>query len=261
MLFIWCLLGGLICLFAPPSLTSRLQLAYTHVFSWPLQAGRNLSLATAAVPALTAVDSPVGEPSQAERERLLKNRLANLEAQLKEAHKVNDQLAGLRMQFPWDRMAFVPADITVANLGQGVLFINRGQQDGVAAGQYVLGDLSVIGIISSASSQTAQVRLITNLDSKISVTIGESDVTRVMDVRSGGTIKIPLVPMTHAVREGDAVRAIKTPGLLDAPVIVGRISQCRPDPAHPELWDITVEPACKIAALTRVAVIAAAPKQ
>ena len=46
MLFTWCLLGGLICLFAPPSLTSKLQLAYTYAFSWPLQAGHSLSLAS-----------------------------------------------------------------------------------------------------------------------------------------------------------------------------------------------------------------------
>ena len=260
MLFIWCLLGGLICLFAPPSLTSRLQLAYTYVFSWPLAAGRNLSLATAAAPALTAVDDTVSVQSRAEHDRL-KNRIADLEAQLKEARAETDRLAGLRMQFPWDRMAFVPADITVADLGQGVLSINRGQQDGVAVGQYVLGELSVIGLVSRASSQTAQVRLITNPDSKIPVAVGESGLARVMQGQRDGTIKIPLVQLEHAVREGDAVYAIKTPGLLDAPVIVGRIAQCKPDPTAPQLWDITVRPACEIGALTSVAVIAAAPKQ
>jgi cell shape-determining protein MreC len=266
MLFIWGLLGGLICLFAPPSLTSRLQLAYTYVFSWPLQAGRNLSLATT-VPPLTAVDDSASVPSQAECEQL-KKRIANLEAQLREAHAQNDQLARLHTLPLSDRMAFVLADITVAHVSQGDLFINRGQQDGVAVGQYVvaagqhgLTDSSVIGTVSDVSPQRARVKLITSPTSRLPVTIGKSDLARVMEGRLGETAKIPLVPATHAIRKDDAVYARKTPGLLDVPIIVGRIAQCRPDPKDPSVWDIAVQPACKIDALTSVAVIAASPKQ
>jgi rod shape-determining protein MreC len=254
-LFIWCLLGGFICLFAPPSLTNRLQLAYTHVFSWPLQAGRNLSIATA-VPVLNAVDEAAAGSSQAELDRMT-NRIADLEALLKEEHTRNDQLARLRTLPLSDRMAFLLADIiTVPDPSQGVLVINQGKQDGVVVGQYVLGDLGVIGVVSGVGRQTAQVTLITNSDSKISVTLGQSDMARVME-----GVKIPFVPTTYGVRKGDAVYAKKKPGLLDAPIIVGRIAQCKPDLKNPDLWDITVKPACEIGALTSVAVVAAAPQQ
>jgi len=57
------------------------------------------------------------------------------------------------------------------------------------------------------------------------------------------------------------VYAKKKPGVLDVPIIVGRIAQCKADPKNPELWDLTVEPACKIDALAGVYVIGFAPQK
>ena len=44
MLFTWFTLTGLIFLFAPQNLTSKFQLAFVHVFRWPLSVGGNLAL-------------------------------------------------------------------------------------------------------------------------------------------------------------------------------------------------------------------------
>jgi rod shape-determining protein MreC len=257
MLFAWCLLGGLICLFAPQSLTGKLQLAYTSVFSWPLQKGRDLTLATNAISSLHAVNGPDDGALTAEHRRL-RNHIGNLNAQLAEAHREIDRLAGIRVEPQWDRVpsALIPADVTVASQGQNVLFINRGQQDGVAVGQYVLGDLSIIGTIASVSPQGAKVRLITDPASKIPVTIGESDLDRLMYGQSGNAATLrPLIPDTHAIRKGDKVYAKKMPGLLEVPVIAGVVAQCKRDPENPSFWDITVQPVCDITTLTGVAVI------
>lgn len=254
MLFAWCLLGGLICLFAPQSLTGKLQLAYASVFSWPLQKGRDLTLATNAISSLHAVNAPDDGALTAEHRRL-RNHIANLEAQLKEARREVDHLAGIRTKPQWDRMAFLQADI-VSGQAQDVLFINRGQQDGVAVGQYVLGDMSIIGTIASISAQNAQVRLITDRDAKTPVSIGESDLDRVMYGQSGNAATLrPLIPDTHAIRKGDKVYAKKMPGLLEVPVIAGVVAQCKRDPENPSFWDITVQPVCDITTLTGVAVI------
>jgi len=259
MLFTWCLLGGLICLFAPPSLTSKLQLAYTYVFSWPLQVGHSLSVASATLSPLRGSNDTGGDAATKEHQRL-KNHIANLEAQLKEARQEIDQLGRIRAVPQWDRMTFLRADITLPSQTRDVLFINRGQKDGVAVGQYVMGDLSIIGVVSSVSPQQAKVKLITDLNSKMPVTIGESDLARVMEGRPGNIAKVPLVPASHAVSKGTKVYAKKMPGLLDVPIIAARVSQCRTDPENPSLLDITVEPACDIAGLTSVAVIVSASK-
>ncbi len=260
MLFTWCLLGGLICLFAPPSLTNKLQLAYTYAFRWPLQAGHSLSLAAGTIsPLRDPNNSPGTEVATTEHQRL-KNHIANLEAQLKEARQEVDQLGRIRAVPQWDRMTFLRADITLPSQTRDVLFINRGQKDGVAIGQYVMGDLSIIGVVSSVSPQQAKVKLITDLTSKMAVTIGESDLARVMEGGPGNIAKIPLVPASNTVSKGTKVYARKTPGLLDVPIIAARVTQCRTDPENPSLLDITVEPACDIAGLNSVAVIVSAPR-
>ncbi len=259
MLFIWCLLGGLICLFAPPSLTSKLQLAYTYAFSWPLQAGHSISLATGAISPLRGSSDTGTEVATTEYQRL-KNQIAILEAQLKEARQEIDQLSRIRAVPQWDRMTFLRADITLPSSTQDILFINRGRKDGVAVGQYVMGDLSIIGVVSSVSPKQAKVRLITDLNSEMPVTVGESDLARVMGGKPGNVAKIPLVPASNTISKGTKVYARKMPGLLDVPIITARVTECRTDPENPSLLDITAEPACDIAGLTSVAVIVSASR-
>ncbi|OHB68643.1 MAG: hypothetical protein A2Y77_15740 [Planctomycetes bacterium RBG_13_62_9] len=258
MVFIWCLLGGLICLFAPAGWTGRLQLAYARVFSWPLSAGRHLSLATAGMPALHATHSATDETWTVERQAL-KNYIANLEAQTAEAQMEIDELSRISAEPQWKRMAFLRADTRPSPIPD-TLLINRGENDRVAVGQYVLGNMSIIGTISHVSARSATVRLITDENSAIPATIGESKLAGIVEGRARGLARIPLIPATHPVRRGDKVYAKKMPGVLDAPVVMATVTQCGPDPENPLLLNITVQPACDIATLTRVAVILSAPR-
>jgi hypothetical protein len=259
MTFIWCLLGGLICLFAPVGWTSRLQLAYARTFSWPLIGGRHLSPATGGMPALHATDSSVDQAWNAERQTL-KNYIRDLEAQVADKQEEIDELSRISAEPQWKRMAFLSADARPGPV-QNTLFINRGQGDRVAVGQYVMANMSIIGTVSHVFPRSATVRLITDESSQLPVTIGEAGSARLMEGRAGELASIPLVPTTYTVRQGDKVYARKMPGLLDAPIIVGTVAQSRPDPENPSLLDITVQPACDIAAPTRVYVIMPAPKQ
>ena len=43
-MFTWFMLGGLILLFAPHEFTGKFQLAFVHVFRWPLSVGGNVAL-------------------------------------------------------------------------------------------------------------------------------------------------------------------------------------------------------------------------
>jgi cell shape-determining protein MreC len=257
MLFTWCLLGGLIFMFAPSSLTSKLQLAYTYV-RWPLVAGRGPSLASGIVSPLQAVRNTGTEKAATERQRLM-NHISNLEAQLKEAHQEIDQLSSVRAVPQWERMTFLRADVTLLSQNQDVLFINRGKKDGIAAGQYVMGDLSIIGIVSNVWTRTAKIRLMTDQNSQIPVTIGELD--RVMKGSPGNVAKVQLVPASYTVTKGTKVYARKTPGLLDVPIVAAEVKESRIDPEDPSVLKITVQPVCEIPALTSVVVIMSAPQQ
>ncbi len=257
MLFTWGILAGLIFLFAPKGLTGRLQLTYAQVFRWPLTVGRGLTVVSQAAPHTQNVSRKDYEELSQENRRL-KNDFANARAQLDEAHAKIEQLAGLRMKSQWENMQFLPADVVaVADQAQNELLISRGQDDKVAVGQYVmsLSDHSIIGTISEVSAKGSKVRLITYPGARMPVTIADPNVRGIMEGRGNGAAGIPLIPAQHRIRVGDHVYAQKKAGLLDVPVIAAQVTQCRRDANNPLLWDITVQPVCKVGSLTEIIVV------
>ena len=67
--------------------------------------------------------------------------------------------------------------------------------------------------------------------------------------------KIPLIDHEHDVRVADTVYAAGRAGFLGVPVIVGEVSEVKPDETKPLLWDITVKPVDEFSAITDAAVI------
>jgi cell shape-determining protein MreC len=256
-LFAWGMLVGLTLLFSPKSLTGRLQLTYAQVFRWPLEAGRGLTLA-----ARTASRTPDVDREEYQQlltaQRQLKNELANVRAKLREALQTNEQLAGLRVDPAWKNVPLLEAGVTVvAGQAQNELVINRGRDHGAAVGQYVMSptDRCIIGTISDVSAKGAIVRLITDPDSRIPVSVAGPGVRGFMEGRGDGTARIPLIPDKYTIRPGDRVYAEKVQGLLDVPVVVAEVVQCKRDSDSPTVWDITVRPVCDPAGLRDVAVV------
>jgi rod shape-determining protein MreC len=249
MLFTWFMLAGLIFLFAPQSLTNKFHLAFTHIFRWPLSIGRNISLAA-------RIQQPSNAPAN-NKEAQYQNYITNLEAQLKQERQKVEELSGLRNRTPLQGTKLMLADVITSSIDQlhSELTINRGGDDGLAKGQFVLADNSIIGIISDTSSRTARVKLLTDPASKIAIKIGKLNVERIMQGSGNNSARIQLVPIEHKVKTGDIIYTSKKTGSLDAPMIIGKVAQCKRDDQNPSLWDITVKPACDIERLTSVAVI------
>jgi rod shape-determining protein MreC len=252
MLFTWFMLGGFIFLFAPQSVTSKLQLAFAHTFSWPLSIGRSISLA-ARTPASADVVS-------ATEYNKLRNHLANVTALLREEHAKVEQLSGLRNRFGLDGASLIPAEIITASMdGVSELIINRGGNDGLAKGQFLLSDNGIIGTISEVTAHRAKVKLVTDPTSKIAVRIDQLGVDRLMQGTGDNAAEILQLQREHKIKKGDIIYARSKPGFLDAPMIVGTVAQCRRDDENPTLWDITVEPVCDIEQLKSVTVIVPSP--
>jgi hypothetical protein len=89
----------------------------------------------------------------------------------------------------------------------------------------------------------------------MAVRIAGLDINRIMQGNGNNLAKVKLLQISHKVEVGDKVYAEKRPGLLDNPMIVGTVAECKIDDENPSLWDITVKPACQIDRLTDVAVI------
>lgn len=249
MLFIWFMLAGLIFLFAPQNLTNKFQFAFARLFRWPLSIGRNISLAA-------RTRQPFKESLNG-KEAQYQNYIANLEAQLKQERQKVEELSGLRNRHPLEGVKLMLADVITSSIDRlhSELTINRGADDGLLKGQFVLADNSIIGTVSQTSSRTARVRLVTDPASKIPVRIGNLNVERILQGNGNDSANIGLLQIGHKLKIGDAIYAGKKPGFLDAPVIVGKVTECKRDDKNPALWDVVVKPVCDMGKLTSVAVI------
>jgi len=261
MLFTGGMLAGVIFLFlVPKDLTGRFQLAYVQTFRWPLAAGRGLTLAARTSPQAANV-SVADYEALVQAHQRLENTVANLQSRLDEANRRIEQLTKLRTNPAWETMGFLPADvITAADPGENELIVNQGQDGGVAVGQYVMSmkDQCIIGTVSNVSARGAKVRLITDPASRLAVGIGGQSIRGLMAGRGDNTARISQIPDRYNIRPGDPVYAEKTPGLLDVPIVVAEVVQCRRDPDNPVVWEATVRPVCDTAGLADVAVIVSA---
>ena len=249
MLFTWFILTGFIFLFAPQNFTSKFQLAFVHVFRWPLSIGGNLALTARTQQPLTGT---VGRSEIQNR-----NYITTLKETLDEERKKFKKLYGLYNTYVWEGTDFALADVITAKVegSRNELTIACRKTNGLTEGQFVLGDNSIIGTISDVSSRTASVKLFTDPTSRIAVKIGELDIKKWMQGNGNNTAKIPLVSIQHEIKKGDKVIARKNAEFLDGPVIIGRVARLKRDDKDPLFWDITVEPACDIEQLEDVAII------
>jgi cell shape-determining protein MreC len=254
MLFTWFMLTGFIFLFAPQNLTSKFQLAFVHIFRWPLSIGGNMVMTAQTQQPLAGTAGP--------SEIQYRNAIENFKKTLAQQQKDFDRLYGLYNTYVWEGTDYVLASvITDVKGSRNELAINCRKTNGLAKGQFVLGDNSIIGTMSDISSGTASVKLFTDPTSRIAVTIGELDIKKWMHGNGNNTAKIPLVSIEHKIKEGENVYARKKAGFSDAPMIIGRVAQLKRDDKDPLFWDITVEPACDIQQLEGVAIIIMNPQK
>ena len=185
----------------------------------------------------------------------LKTHAANLQIQLNEQRRQFEQLGGLYNKHLWKDVDFALAGIikTSFDAGRCEILINRGTQNGLKEGMFVIGDNCAIGTISAVTEQTARVTLFTDSDSQIAVTVAD---TKAMLRGIGGNLaKIDMVSAKRRLTVGDDVFVPRKPGCLDSPMLMGQISELSRSEKDPLLWDITVKPACDFDQICDVAVI------
>jgi len=204
----------------------------------------------------------VGDVVSRSKYNRLRNHLANITEWLAQERQKVEKLSGLHDRAVWKGVNFVLADvITASGSSHNRLIINRGESDGLAKGQFVLGDYSIIGTISDVDSRTAVVKLFTDPTSRIAVKIEGLNVNRVMQGNGNNSARVRYLAAKHKVKIGVVVYAGKKPGFLDVPMIIGTVAECKRGAENPLLWDIIVKPACDIERLNTVNVIIMNPQQ
>ncbi|MHC4212230.1 MAG: rod shape-determining protein MreC [Planctomycetota bacterium] len=257
-LLFWFTLAGIMLLFAPQRWTGKFQLTFAGALRAPLRYARGFSLTSQTRAAHTKTVSK-------KQYQQLQNHLANTMQWLKQEREKVEELSGLRNRTAWQGAKFVQADIITTSANN--IIINRGTNDGLTQGQFVIGDFTVIGIISAANSRTAQVKLVTDPTCKIPVRINAGSLSEekppadVIMQGNGKNAKIKLLPSKYKVNTKSIVFAQKRPGFLDVPVVVGTVAACDRDKENPLLWDITVKPNCNVEELQRVEIVVMNPNQ
>ena len=238
----------------PQGVTSRFQFAFARVFRWPLRIGRN-------VPLSVKTKVPL-KNDFSQKEKQYQNHIINLEEELRKKNERIQQLTGLRTRFRGlDGAKLLPADIITASVEgpRGELIINRGSDDGLGKGFFVIGENSVVGTITELAGRTARVRLFSDASSIAHVSIGDLGINMLMQGTGNGTAKIKMVPVKYKIKAGEAVLVREKPGYMDIAMVAGVVQQCKRDVDNAALWDITVRPVCDVMMLNSVAVIVMNP--
>ena len=255
MIFTWFMMAGVILLFAPSDLTNKFQFAFARIFRLPLSIGKNISLSTQA-------HHPLEDVVSRREYNKLQNHLSYLTEELAQKQKKIEKLSGLRDRFSaLEGSDIVVADVIKTSINglQSELIVNRGHEDGICKGQFVLGDNSIVGRISDVSAQTAKVKLVTDPGSNIAVKVTGLNVDMLMRGNGNNLANIQLQKMERNIKIGDTIFAQKTRGFLCTPMKVGTVTQCDRDEDNPLLWEIIVGPACDLEKLNDVAVIVMDP--
>lgn len=240
MLFTWFTLGALIILLVPDSFTSRFQFGFARVFHLPLSYGRSIQLAQ--------TEARPGNEQEIH--------VANLEKWLYYYRQEVENVTRMRQELPLRNFALLPATITTVPEGPASQFyVNRGSQDAVVPGQFVMAQNGIIGTVHDVAAHSARVKLITDPESKIAVQIGNLPGRKMMTGKDGRTASVGMVPAKQNVAAGNRVYIAPRAGFLDDPVIAGIITQCKEDLREPLLWDITVEPVATIDQLESVHIL------
>ncbi|MCK5343367.1 MAG: rod shape-determining protein MreC [Candidatus Heimdallarchaeota archaeon] len=255
-LFTYLILVGFIIFFVPQNLTNKLQFAFVRVFNKPLSICRNFTLMTSNQQSLSNI---------VDRNKYirLQNHLANNIQWLRQERQNVEKLSGLRNRSIWEGVSFVLADVITAftDISRNEFIINRGKNDGLAKGQFVLGNNSIVGTISDLDAHIARVQLLTDPRSRITVKIGELDLQCIMQGNGNDSARIQLISKKYKIENGDIIYVQKKPGFLDIPMIAGIVVQCKTDDENPLLWEIKVKPACDIQRLKSVTVIIMTPQE
>lgn len=249
-LFVWCFLSGFVLLLLPASLTSCLQGSFARVFRTPLRVGRNIELF---------------KPVKADRRGFvsrtdyirLQNHAATLESQLEaERHKLA-LVSGIKERLAFAATSLIPADVVTVSIGplQGQMILNRGANDGIEKGNYVIASNSVIGRVTDVWANQSAVRMVTDPLSQVPARIAGADVNILLKGGGENCAVIDFLKVDFPIAVGANVCARPQPEFLEAPIVIGRVSHCSRDEENPLIWDIIVTPACEFSDVTTVAVL------
>lgn len=138
----------------------------------------------------------------------------------------NQKLRGLLKAVPENSVSYVTARV-IANSGGAyvrMLLIDAGADDHVARGQAVITGEGLVGRLTEVGNRAARVLLITDLNSRIPVTIESSHVNAVLAGDNSERPRLLYLPSADAVKIGDRVVTSGEGGVFPPGLPVGVVA-------------------------------------
>ncbi|MCK6456740.1 MAG: rod shape-determining protein MreC [Phycisphaerae bacterium] len=259
-----------------------------------------------ALPAVRPDGADATAASAADAKRAIENQLVFQSGLIDELRRENQQLRGLRALGFSGEVRLVPArvvarDIVAARdsvlVGRGGfrgarwqdwvtsrVFLDQGAADGVEQGCSVLAREFLVGRIESVSPYMARVRLLTDVDSRVTAQIGRMEEGRFEAVdyactlhgRGHGRMEIEDVPLSllatgpepvrgarraRRIRVDDVVASAAGQFGLPAPMVIGRVVAWVEDPRKRLVATVQVEPAVRPDSLSDIFIVATGQPQ
>lgn len=136
-----------------------------------------------------------------------------------------------------------------------VIYIDRGTQDGIAAGMAVITPDGIVGKISRADKRTSQVLLITDPASGAGVLLERQRLNGVLKGSSSGVPEIQNVMGDEKIQVGDSVITTGGDRVFPKGLKVGTVASVAPDTERDPFLNIKVRPAADLSRLEEVLVV------
>jgi rod shape-determining protein MreC len=152
-------------------------------------------------------------------------RLLQWQAVAQKLENENRQLRGLLATVPEPQAQSVSARVVADSGGAFAqsLLVTAGGRDGVAKGQAVMTAEGLVGRVTQAGYRSARVLLITDINSRIPVRVGEAGDRAILTGDNSGRPRLVYLGVTSAVAPGDRVVTSGDAGAFPPGLPVGRV--------------------------------------
>lgn len=185
----------------------------------------------------------------------LRARLADLE----EARQENDRLRALVDFAEARKLAKLGARVIgrPMNMWEGVITIDRGSKDGIAAGMPVVAAQGLVGQVAVVAAHSSEVRLISDQQSGVAAMIQSSRTPGVVRGSVGGDLSMDFVSRNSLPQAGDVVITSGMGGVYPSGIVVGDVTAV--DDRRGELYPrVTVKSRVPIDSIEEVIVLVGA---
>lgn len=188
---------------------------------------------------------------------VLKHKIAALEVQAMATKAVRSENARLRAMLDFKKaypdLALKPAEV----IGQDIslvfktLVLDKGSRDGFFKDMPVIKPGGIVGRVIAITPNTAQVLLITDVNSAVPAVIESNRVKGIVKGRGDGNLSLEYVKSDEGVKVGDMVVSSGLAGIFPRGVTIGTVRSIK-RPQHKMFAEILLSPGVEIGKIEEV---------